>query len=86
MDDPFSSTKKQSFNPDNKIHKSMLPKKVYESDTGTSGNEYTSSGGALLLKESDDTSGVDSGTDDIDMKSKLYSCLTCSCFCKPSKS
>jgi len=68
------------LNPDHKFHKSMLPKKVYESDTAS---EYSSSGGAFLLKaDSDDTSGLESGADDIDFKTKVCSCLS---FCCNSK-
>ena len=55
------------------LHKNV-PKKVYESDTG---NDNYSSGGVSLLKaDSDDTSGLESGADEIDMKTKVCSCLT----------
>jgi hypothetical protein len=61
----------------------MLPKKVYESDTG---NDNYSSGGVSLLKaDSDDTSGLESGADDIDLKTKVCSCLTFCCNSKKSK-
>jgi len=56
---------------------------MYESDTG---NEYTSSSGAILLgADSDDTSGLESGADDLDLKTKVCSCLTFCCNSKKSQ-